>query len=325
MGMATPQTARLDVAAHHDRVRSLESNIGGVFLGKQQQIRQVLLGFVSGLHVLIEDVPGVGKTTLARCLAASAGLDFGRIQFTPDLLPGDIVGMTVWNAETRAFEFKSGSIMHQFILADEINRASPRTQSSLLEAMQEGSVTVEGVTHRLPEPFFVIATQNPVSFIGVFHLPEGELDRFGVSVSIGYPNAVDEGRILDQHGYDPLNELPAVVTPDQVRDLRGVVRSLTVADDVRHYIVSMANQTRSSPLLRLGMSPRGAQHVMLASQAEALLSGRDFVMPEDVIAVAPVVLNHRVVLSADARMDNMSPDDVVQSLLKAVPIPAGLR
>ncbi len=323
--MATPQPARLDVAAHHERIRALESNIGGVFLGKQRQVRHILLGFVSGLHVLIEDVPGVGKTTLARCLAASAGMDFGRIQFTPDLLPGDIVGMTVWNAETREFEFKSGSIMHQFILADEINRASPRTQSSLLEAMQEGSVTVEGVTHRLPDPFFVIATQNPVSFIGVFHLPEGELDRFGVSVSIGYPDAADEGRILDQHGYDPLKELPSVVTPEEVRELRLVVRSLTVAEDVRDYIVALANLTRSSPLLRLGMSPRGAQHVMLAAQAEALLSGRDFVMPEDVIAVAPVVLNHRVVLSADARMDNMSADDVVQGLLKAVPIPAGLR
>ena len=322
--MATHPDVHLDVVGNHERVRALETNISGVFLGKARQVRHIVLGFISGLHVLIEDVPGVGKTTLARCLAASAGMDFGRIQFTPDLLPGDIVGMTVWNAETRRFEFRPGSIMHQFILADEINRASPRTQSSLLEAMQEGSVTVEGVTLRLPDPFFVIATQNPVTFIGVFHLPEGELDRFGISVSIGYPDATDEGRILDQHGFDPIRELSAVVSPTEVAALRQLVWAITVAEDVRKHIVALANRTRNSPLLRLGMSPRGAQHVKLAAQAEALLNGRDFVMPEDVIAVSGVVLNHRVVLSADARMDNLTADDVVQGLLKQVPIPTGM-
>ena len=238
--MAAHTDVQLDVAKHHASVRALERNISGVFLGKKRQVRHILLGFISGLHVLIEDVPGVGKTTLARCLAASAGMDFGRIQFTPDLLPGDIVGMTVWNAESRRFEVRPGSIMHQFILADEINRASPRTQSSLLEAMQEGSVTVEGVTHRLPDPFFVIATQNPVTFIGVFHLPEGELDRFGISVSIGYPDAADEGRILDQHGFDPLRELSAVVSPEEVVGLRQLVRAMTVSEDVRNYIVALA-------------------------------------------------------------------------------------
>ena len=178
-----------DITPYCDQVRAIERNVSEIFVGKQRQVRHMLIGYIAGLHVLIEDVPGVGKTTLARCLAASTGTDYGRIQFTPDLLPGDIVGMTVWNNEARQFEFKQGAIMHQFILADEINRASPRTQSSLLEAMQESSVTVDGTTYRLPDPFFVIATQNPVTFIGVFHLPEGELDRFGISLSIGYRTA----------------------------------------------------------------------------------------------------------------------------------------
>ena len=313
-----------DISPYCEQVRAIERNVSEVFVGKQRQVRHMLIGFIAGLHVLIEDVPGVGKTTLARCLAASTGTDYGRIQFTPDLLPGDIVGMTVWNNETRQFEFKQGAIMHQFILADEINRASPRTQSSLLEAMQEGSVTVDGTTYRLPDPFFVIATQNPVTFIGVFHLPEGELDRFGISLSIGYPHNDDEVRILDQYASDPLHELQPVVQPQDVADLRNVVRSVTVSPDVRRFIVGVANQTRSSPLLRLGISPRASQHVMMAAQAEALIAGRDYVMPEDVMAVAGIVLTHRVVLSAEARMENLAPDQVVERILQQVPIPTGL-
>ncbi|HUV08531.1 MAG TPA: AAA family ATPase, partial [Spirochaetia bacterium] len=187
------------------------NNISKVFVGKEHQIKIVLIGFLSGLHVLIEDIPGVGKTTLAKCLASSVDLDFGRIQFTPDLLPGDIVGMTTWNQDKRQFLYKPGSIMHQFILADEINRASPRTQSSLLEAMQEGSVTVEGVTYALPQPFFVIATQNPVHFVGAFPLPEAQVDRFGISLSLGYPPEEDEVEILSrfQKG-NPLIDLSPV-------------------------------------------------------------------------------------------------------------------
>ena len=313
-----------DISPYCDQVRAIEHNVSEVFVGKQRQVRHMLIGFIAGLHVLIEDVPGVGKTTLARCLAASTGIDYGRIQFTPDLLPGDIVGMTVWNNESRQFEFKQGAIMHQFILADEINRASPRTQSSLLEAMQEGSVTIDGTTYRLPDPFFVIATQNPVTFIGVFHLPEGELDRFGISLSIGYPHSDDEVRILDQYASDPLHELRPVVQPQDVIDLRNVVRSVTVSPDVRRFIIGVANQTRSSPLLRLGISPRASQHIMMAAQAEALISGRDYVMPEDVMAVAGIVLTHRVVLSAEARMENLSPAQVVERILQQVPIPTGL-
>lgn len=313
-----------DIAPYCEQVRTIERNVCEVFVGKQRQVRHMLIGFIAGLHVLIEDVPGVGKTTLARCLAASTGIDYGRIQFTPDLLPGDIVGMTVWNNETRGFEFKQGAIMHQFILADEINRASPRTQSSLLEAMQEGSVTVDGTTYRLPEPFFVIATQNPVTFIGVFHLPEGELDRFGISLSIGYPHSDDEVRILDHYAWDPLQELQPVVQPADVSELRRVVRAVTVAREVRSFIIGLANQTRTSPLLRLGISPRASQHIMLAAQAEALITGRDYVMPEDVMAVAGIVLTHRVVLSAEARMENLAPTQVVERILQQVPIPTGL-
>jgi MoxR-like ATPase len=316
--------AQRDIAPFCEQIRTIERNVCEVFIGKQRQVRHMLIGFIAGLHVLIEDVPGVGKTTLARCLAASTGIDYGRIQFTPDLLPGDIVGMTVWNNENRQFEFKQGAIMHQFILADEINRASPRTQSSLLEAMQEGSVTVDGTTYRLPEPFFVIATQNPVTFIGVFHLPEGELDRFGISLSIGYPHVDDEIRILDQYALDPLQAMQPVVQPDDVIELRRVVRSVTVATEVRRYIVALAQQTRDSSLLRLGVSPRAAQHIMLAAQGEALITGRDYVMPEDVMAIAGIVLTHRVVLSAEARMENLTPAQVVERILQQVPIPTGL-
>ena len=214
--------------------------------------------------------------------------------------------------------------MHQFILADEINRASPRTQSSLLEAMQEGSVTVDGTTYRLPQPFFVIATQNPVTFIGVFHLPEGELDRFGISLSIGYPPADDEIRILDQYAWDPLQQLKPVVHPEDVTELRRVVRSVIVSEEVRRYIVALAQQTRDSALLRLGISPRASQHIMLAAQAEALINGRDYVMPEDVRAVAAIVWTHRIVLSAQARMENLNPAQVVDQVLEQVPIPTGL-
>ena len=313
-----------NIASCCEHITTIENNICKVFVGKQSQVRQVLIGFISGLHVLIEDVPGVGKTTLARCLAASTGTDYGRIQFTPDLLPGDILGMTVWNNDNRQFEFRSGAIMHQFILADEINRASPRTQSSLLEAMQEGAVTVDGTTYRLPEPFFVIATQNPATFIGVFHLPEGELDRFGISLSIGYPESDDEARILDQYGLDPLANLRPVVQPQEVTIIRETIRSINVSTDIRRFIVSIANQTRNSSLLRLGISPRASQHLMLAAQATALISRRNYVIPEDVMAVAGIVLAHRVVLSAEARIENMSAKDVVTGILRQILVPTGV-
>ncbi len=309
-----------------EHLQAVAANISKVFVGKESQIHTLLVAFGAGLHALIEDVPGVGKTTLARSLAVSAGLDFGRIQFTPDLLPGDITGMTVWSPEKREFVYKEGALMHQFVLADEINRASPRTQSSLLEAMQEDSVTVDGRTHKLPRPFFVIATQNPTSFLGAFPLPEGELDRFGVSFSLGYPNGEDEMEILSRfQDQDPLQELRPVSTAQMVLEIRASLRSIHVADRVKRFITQIASETRSSSRLKLGMSPRASQHLMLAAQGEALFQARDFVIPEDVLSLAPAVLAHRLILSGEARMEGIDPREVVAQVLGKVKIPTGVN
>ena len=307
-------------------VGSIEESIKKVFVGKESVIRLLLTGFVAGLHVLIEDVPGVGKTTLARTLSAGLGLDFSRIQFTPDLLPGDIVGMNIWNQVRNEFVFKSGAIMHQFILADEINRASPRTQSSLLEAMQEESVTVEGVTHRLPDPFFVVATQNPSSFTGAFHLPEGEIDRFGISFSIGYPVQEDEREILRRfQDDDPITGIGPSASPDEISHIRALVRKVHVSDAIRDYIIFITKSTRESEALYLGASPRSSQHLQRASQGRAILEGRSFVIPEDVMALAVPVLAHRVILSAEAKMKGTSLEDVVRGIVEEKPVPVGIE
>jgi MoxR-like ATPase len=307
-------------------IQEVAKAISNVFVGKESRIHTLLVAFTAGLHVLIEDVPGVGKTTLARCLAAGVGLDFGRIQFTPDLLPGDITGMTIWSPEKREFVYKRGALMHQFVLADEINRASPRTQSSLLEAMQEGSVTVDGTTHKLPQPFFVIATQNPVSFLGAFPLPEGELDRFGISLSLGYPDGEEEAEILSRfQDKDPLQELRPVATPENIIGIRERLRRTYVSDALKRFIVDIASETRASSHVKLGMSPRASQHLMLAAQGEAFLRERDFVIPEDVLQLAPAVLSHRLILSAEARMDNVHPRQIVTRILGKVKIPTGVN
>ncbi len=312
-----------------DRVASVGKiieNISNVFVGKETQIKTMIVGFLSGLHVLIEDVPGVGKTTLAKCLASSVDLDFGRIQFTPDLLPGDIVGMTTWNQEKREFIYKPGAIMHQFILADEINRASPRTQSSLLEAMEERNVTVDGVTYTLPEPFFVIATQNPVHFVGAFPLPENQVDRFGISFSMGYPTEENEVEILSRFQTDnPLLSLQPVCSPDDVREIRRQVRQVHVEDSIKQFIIRLSAETRRSGFVKLGLSPRASQHLLLASQTYAYMSEREFVIPEDVLDVARAVLAHRLILSAEARMENKSPHEIIDTIKDRIPIPTGLK
>ena len=288
-------------------------------------MRTLLTGFFAGLHVLIEDIPGVGKTTLARSLARSTGLDFGRIQFTPDLLPGDILGMTVWDIQGREFRFKEGAIAHQFILADEINRASPRTQTALLEAMQENAITVDGTTFVLPEPFFVLATQNPVSFAGTFQLPEAEADRFGLSFSLGYPAHHEEQEILNRFRVaDPEDSLSPVCGDNEILKVRRQVRTVHAGPRIIDYLVRLAAASRESTYLRMGMSPRATQHLLLAAQAEALLSGRDFVIPEDVQRIAPPVLRHRLYLTAEARMESLTPDRLIARLLEGVKAPSGL-
>ncbi|TVQ40116.1 MAG: MoxR family ATPase [Spirochaetaceae bacterium] len=301
----------------------LEQTIGSVYVGKKDAVRAILLGLFSGLHVLIEDIPGVGKTTLSHTFARSTGLDFGRIQFTPDLLPGDIVGMTVWSPEKREFIFKPGAIMHQFILADEINRASARTQSSLLEAMQEGSVTVDGVSYRLKSPFFVMATQNPISFAGTFVLPESQLDRFGICLSLGYPTPQDESIILERfRAENPMFDVTPVTTPQQIERTRDLIMQVRVDEKIRRYITTIADATRRNERIRLGMSPRSSLHLMRASQARACMQGRNYVVPEDVMDTAAYVLSHRLMMTAEASMEDVSAGAVLADIIRAVAKPS---
>jgi MoxR-like ATPase len=309
-----------------EKVNRLKAQINTVFVGNGPALRHLFIGFLSGMHVLIEDIPGVGKTTLAKSLARSAALDFARIQFTPDLLPGDVVGMNIWDSGKREFVWKPGAVMHQFILADEINRASARTQSSLLEAMQEHSVSVDGATRPLPEPFFVIATQNPLSFAGTFPLPEGQLDRFGVSFSLGYPPGPDAVAILSRfQDEDPLAGLAPVIQPEDVAAVRARVRKVFVDEKIKAYIVTLAEKTRTSARLRLGMSPRGTQHLLLAAQTGAFLEGRDHVLPDDVIAASDIVIPHRLQLRAEARLENITAAQVVKEIVSQVKAPTGLE
>lgn len=303
----------------------ITSNIQTVFVGKRKSVHNLLIGFLSGMHVLIEDIPGLGKTTLAMTLARASGLDFGRIQFTPDILPGDILGMTVWSIDKHDFVFKEGAIMHQFVLADEINRASARTQSSLLEAMQERTITVDGRTIALPEPFFVVATQNPSSFAGTFLLPESQTDRFGVSLSIGYPAAGEEVTILERFKIEnPIDVIETVTSGEEILSIRRRVREVRTNRKIDDFLVAIAEESRKNPKIRLGMSPRATQHLLLASQTNALIEGRDFVIPEDVLVIVGAVLAHRLVLSAEAKVGNQSVHTVIDEVVRKVPVPTGV-
>ena len=305
--------------------KKIIAGIHTVFVGKTKSVHNLLIGFLSGMHVLIEDIPGLGKTTLAMTLARASGLDFGRIQFTPDILPGDILGMTVWSIDKHDFVFKEGAIMHQFVLADEINRASARTQSSLLEAMQERTITVDGRSIALPEPFFVVATQNPSSFAGTFLLPESQTDRFGVSLSIGYPAAGEEVTILERFKIDnPFDLVETVTSGEEILSIRRRVREVRTNRKINDFLVAIAEESRKSPKIRLGMSPRATQHLLLASQTNALIEGRDFVIPEDVLTTVDAVLAHRLVLSAEAKVGNHSVHTVIDEVVRKVPVPTGV-
>ena len=307
------------------RLEALENEVRKAFVGGPEPVRLILAGFIAALPVLIEDIPGVGKTTLARGLARASGMEFGRIQFTPDLLPGDITGMTVWSQEQRDFIYKPGAVMHQFILADEINRASARTQAALLEALQENGVTVDGVTHPLPRPFFAVATQNPSSFAGTFQLPEAQVDRFGISLRIGYPETEQEAAIVHMSWLTPpVDDLKAVLEPADVEEVRRETMAVRVDEKIVAYIVRIASETRRTGLLKSGMSPRASQHLTRAAQAAALLDGRGYVMPEDVRGMAVDVLKHRLTPSAQARLGGGTAETVLVDLINAVPMPSGL-
>lgn len=301
--------------------RDLAENVCKVIRGKDEQVELALMALISGGHLLVEDVPGVGKTMLARSLALSLSGMYCRIQFTPDLLPSDVTGTTVFNQKTAEFEFRPGPIFANIVLADEINRATPRTQSSLLEAMDEGQVTVDGTTHPLPQPFFVIATQNPIEYHGTYPLPEGQLDRFCMSVTLDYPSEEHEKEIIESQLLDhPVNSLLPVLEADHLTLLQFACRSVKVADDVLSYAVNLVRATRGSEGLALGAGPRGTIFLVRTAQARAFLRGRDFIVPDDIKALAMPVLAHRLILSSHSNGLSAS-REVVARLLSLVPVP----
>ncbi len=305
-----------------DFSKRLRENIQKVLVGKDEVIDLTLVAVLSGGHLLIEDVPGIGKTTLARALAASLGCTFRRIQFTPDLLPSDVTGLYWFNQKKQEFEFKPGPVLSQVVLADEINRATPRTQSALLEAMQERQVTIDGVTHHLDSPFLVMATQNPIELEGTFPLPEAQIDRFMLRVSIGYPDEGEESNILERfRSADPLSELQPVSSPEEVLAMMQARQQVRVVEPVRDYIVKVARATRQNGEIELGASPRATLALYQASQAWAAIHGRDFVLPDDVKRMAPVVLTHRLIISPQAQLRGRRISDLVADIVEALPVP----
>ena len=322
--MATRQATATRGATFSDYYADVLANMEQVIQGKPEVIELVLLCLVSGGHLLIEDVPGVGKTSLAKALAASIDASFGRVQFTPDLLPTDVVGLTVWNRNRSEFEFRPGPIFSNIVLADEINRASPKTQSALLEAMAEAQVTVDGTTYQLADPFMVIATQNPIEHEGTYPLPESQLDRFLMRVSVGYPSAAAELQILDTHGdHDALADIAPVISASQVEALAAAARGVHVAPGLKGYLVELANTSRRHPALALGMSPRATLALQRVARARAAADGRSYVLPDDLKALAEPVLAHRLLVTPEAQLQGVTAGDALSEVLRAVPVPAG--
>jgi MoxR-like ATPase len=302
--------------------QAVQANVARVIVGKAEATELLLVSLLVEGHVLIEDVPGIGKTTLAKALARSLDCSFARIQFTPDLLPSDVTGLSIYNQKRQEFEFRPGPVFSQVLLADEINRATPRTQSALLEAMQERQVTADGQTYLLPRPFLVLATQNPIELEGTFPLPEAQVDRFLMQVKLGYPAEAEEDAILLRYqGDDPLVELRPVATAADVSELQKQVRQVHVAADVRHYVVQVTRATREHPSVDLGVSPRGTLALFKAGQALAALRGRDYVIPSDVQHLCPPVLTHRVHISPQIRLRGRAPAQVIAEIVGAVPVP----
>jgi MoxR-like ATPase len=320
------RTPLQDTASPTLAARRIIENVSKVIVGKTSVIEQALATLVADGHMLIEDVPGVGKTMLAKSIAISIGCSFKRIQFTPDLLPSDVTGISVYNQSNGEFEFREGPVMAQVVLADEINRATPKTQSALLEAMEENQVTVDGVTHRLESPFLVMATQNPIEYEGTFPLPEAQLDRFLMRISLGYPEFMEEMAIIEhQEKVHPIESLQPVSTPEEVISLQEAAKLVYVDQLVRRYIVSLSEATRSHREVSLGASPRASLGLFRTSRALALMRDRDYVIPDDVKLLAPAVMAHRLVLSPSARMRGVSSADVVTDLLSTVPVPGVAR
>ena len=298
------------------------NNVEKVIVGKRQSVQLTTLGLLCQGHILIEDVPGVGKTVLAKSLAKSVGCKFQRIQFTPDMLPSDVTGVSVFNQKTREFEFRPGPIHAQIVLVDEINRATPKTQSALLEAMEERQVTVDGTTYPLEIPFMVLATQNPIEYEGTFPLPEAQLDRFLLRISLGYATKEHEIEVLDrQQHYHPLEDLTQEVSVEELRDAQIGVKEMYIDPLVKEYIVDVVRQTRDHPDVYLGASSRGSLAIYRLSQARAAMLGRDYVLPDDVKALAVAALGHRIIVGPAARIKDITPEQIVQDILDRLPVP----
>ncbi|MFQ5613867.1 MAG: AAA family ATPase [Anaerolineae bacterium] len=303
-------------------VDKVVANVEKVIIGKRDAIERTMVALLVKGHVLIEDVPGVGKTMLARAIAKSVGLSFRRIQFTPDMLPSDVTGVSVFNQQTREFEFRPGPVFAQIVLTDEINRATPKTQSALLEAMEEGQVTVDGQTHLLGSIFLVLATQNPIEYEGTFPLPEAQLDRFLLRISLGYPGKADEITILNSQQFaHPIIDLGQVVSHQELLEAQAMAKKVHVDDLIKDYIVSLTEATRKHPDIYLGASPRGSLALYKTTQALAAVGGRDYVIPDDVKAMAEPTLAHRLIISPAARIKNVDPSEVIQEILTSVPVP----
>ena len=300
----------------------IAENVKKVIVGKDQAVELVTVALICQGHILIEDVPGVGKTMLARSLAQSTGCTFRRIQFTPDLLPSDITGVSIYNQKTTEFEFREGPIIAQLVLADEINRATPKTQSALLEAMDERQVTVEGVTHKIPRPFTVMATQNPIEYEGTFPLPEAPLDRFLVKIALGYPTMEEELEIVNnQQISHPIDSLRAVATAEEIIEIQEAVKSVYVDDLIKQYIVTLTEATRDHPDISLGSSPRGSLSLFRGAQALAMMRTRDYALPDDIKELAVPMLSHRLIPSPAARMRGVQAEDLVNSIVDSVAVP----
>lgn len=312
----------MEITQVTEAAKRLIESIETVIVGKRDVVKLTVAGFLSGGHVLIEDIPGVGKTMLARTLAKTVGGTFKRVQFTPDLLPADVTGTTIYNQATGEFTFREGPVFANVVVADEINRATPKSQSALLECMEEGTVTVDGVVHEMPRPFFVLATENPIEYEGTYQLPEAQLDRFIMRVTIGYPAPEDEVEILTrQIKRHPIEDVEALFDPDQAAMLQTVVRDVFIEESLKDYIVRIVGKTREHPDLELGASPRGSLALMRCSQAMAAIAGREYVIPDDIKLVAMPALGHRVILKPEQRAQGLPPARIIDEVLRSVPAP----
>jgi MoxR-like ATPase len=302
--------------------KAIADNVEKVIIGKRSAVELAVVGLLCQGHLLIEDVPGVGKTMLARSLSKSIGCIFRRIQFTPDMLPSDVTGVSIFNQQTRAFEFREGPVFAQIVLADEINRATPKTQAALLEAMEERQVTVDGVTRPLSRPFLVLATQNPIEYEGTFPLPEAQLDRFMLRIRLGYPSANDEITMLDSQQFrHPVEQIDQVVDSQALLNAQEEIKSVHVDDKIKTYVVELMTQTRKHPEVSLGASPRGSLVLYRTSQARSAMSGRDYVIPDDIKTLAPVCLAHRMIVSPSARIKDITAESILSDILNSVPVP----